>query len=119
MKLFRPQVNLRRKQNTNDYCIHSITFTDNAQYRATGINSPQEVEGGYEIVIKLAQDNTNGYPDMEYITPVVHTTEYQSLSLSASNPYLFVTVENGTNSGDADGIRLHYADADLDLGGID
>lgn len=117
MELFKPEVHLRKIQGTNNYCIHSITNTDNSQYRACGISAPVEVEGGWRIMVQIRQESN--YPNIEYTTPVVHTTNYQTIPLEENAPYLFVKVENLSNPGDADEDQIHYLSAEEELGGID
>lgn len=83
MKLFKPQLQLRRRRNFRDqylYHLHAVTFTDNTKYEAAGHKNPVIDEKGLPMIILYLKEKNDGM-DFPYITPIVHTIDLGPLPI--------------------------------------
>ena len=76
MKLFQPQLQLARETYMDEpdaFFLHVVTFCSNTSFRADGhsVNDSLLNEGKLEVEVKIYQDPD--LPDMNYLTPIVHT----------------------------------------------
>jgi hypothetical protein len=78
MKFFDPQIQLTRWARAgqpDSYSIHVVTFCPKTTYAADGhtIDNSQLGQDLFKLRVKLRTDNA--LPEMDYITPVVHTID--------------------------------------------
>ncbi|MEO6037322.1 MAG: hypothetical protein ABIQ93_02845 [Saprospiraceae bacterium] len=95
MKFFKPQVQLARQHQmdaADTYLLHIVTFCPRTCYRADGhsVDTDELANGLYKVTINLLQDTT--LPDMEYITPVVHTLDLGAISFPNGDGWIQVNV---------------------------
>ncbi|MCC6373079.1 MAG: hypothetical protein IT236_18895 [Bacteroidia bacterium] len=113
MKIAKPQVHLRKDNNTGTYYIHVITWMDYTRFKADGYESisTNAVNGVFTVTLKITEDTS--LMDMELLTPIVHTLELTGIELNSTNPYLEVRVINsGDNSEMGKRRKTHQDDAD-------
>lgn len=81
MKFYKPQLQLARTNSLNaegafetNYTLHAITLCRRTSFRAAGYELGEQVRDGvFPVTLHIRQDAD--MPDLEYITPVVHTIE--------------------------------------------
>ena len=113
MQIAKPQVHLRKNNSTRDFYIHVVTWFDRTKYISDGIGSiaTTPTSGVFQIVLNVAEDT--GVPDMQLLTPVVHTLLLDGVTLDGTNPLLEVSIVNTSDSNAEMGKRkTHHADAD-------
>lgn len=97
MKFFKPQVEIARELQFDApplYFAHVVTFCPRTRFRADGfeIDDTQLQEKGiYNITVKLLEDAT--LPEMEFITPVVHTLALGAIEFPEQEGVIRVTVQ--------------------------
>lgn len=113
MKIGKPQVHLRRNTSTGMYSIHVVTWMDYTRFKSNGYNTlpTAVVDGVYPIVLKITEDET--IPNMQLLTPIVHTLSLGEIELSGTYPFIEVTVINSSDSNSLVGkIKTHQDGAD-------
>lgn len=95
MKFFKPQVQLAREivlDEPDHYYLHVVTFCPRSCFRADGheTDAGELADNKYKVRIKLRQDP--GLPDLEYITPVVHTLTLGGISFPSGEGEIEVSV---------------------------
>lgn len=110
MKFFHPQLQLTREtalDAPDAYYLHVVTFCPRTSFRADGYETPgfhPDNESVYKVKVKLLQDAA--LPDMEYITPVVHTIALGSVAFPEGEGWFEVQVTGtvlGTSNTQRDG----------------
>ena len=113
MQIAKPQVHLRKNNSTGDFYIHVVTWFDRTKYISDGVGSisTTPVSGVFQVVLNVAEDT--GVPDMQLLTPVVHTLVLDGVALDGTNPLLEVSIVNTSDSNAEMGKRkTHHGDAD-------
>ncbi len=113
MKIAKPQVHLRKNTSTGTYMIHVVTWMDYTKFRANGYDTlpTSPVDGLYPIVLKIIEDEA--IPNMQLLTPIVHTLALGSIELNGSHPFIEVTVINESKDNSLVGkIKTHQDGAD-------
>lgn len=96
MKFFSPIFQLDKKDVyetlSTEYFVHVVTFCPRTSFRADGYETDvSELDNGVFIVrVKLKQDPA--LPEMEYITPVVHTIALGPISFPGRDGVIRVDV---------------------------
>lgn len=116
MKFYHPQLQLTRETligQPDAYYLHVVTFCPRTSYRADGVefpgfgpNNETLEEGVYKVNVKICQDAA--LPDLEYITPVVHTISLGSVAFPEGEGWFevqvignqFATSSYGTRDGE-------------------
>ncbi len=96
MKFFKPVVQLAREHQIDQpdlYFLHVVTFCPRTCYYASNytVSTTNLANGLYEVTVKIMQDLTR--PDMEYITPVVHTIDLGPIAFPGGEGWIQVSVE--------------------------
>lgn len=112
MKIFTPQVHLKKENASGVFHIHVVTWMDKTKYKADGYNTlPTSAQNGvFTITLKIAEDAA--VPNMTLLTPVVHTLTLTNISLSTEAPFIEVNVINSGNSSFIGKRKVHKDDAD-------
>lgn len=95
MKFFKPQIQLARERQLDApslYYVHVVTFCPRTSFRADGhtIDDEDLHSGLYRVTVNLLEDTT--LPDMEYITPVVHTIDLGEIEFPDGEGWIEVGV---------------------------
>lgn len=99
MKFYKPQLQLARTNVLSDdgvfatqYTLHAITLCRRTGFRADGHTVGDEVENGIlSVTLRIRQDAD--LPDLEYITPVVHTIDLGDIDADQDEVLIEVDVE--------------------------
>lgn len=112
MKIAKPQVHLRFDNNTETHNIHVVTWMDYTRFKADGYEtiSTTPVDGVYTVNLKIVEDSN--LPDMQLLTPVVHTLELTGIEFTTSAPFLEVKVINSADSSLIGRKKTHQDDSD-------
>lgn len=112
MQLAKPQVHLRKNQATSTYYIHVITWMDNSRFKANGYDtlSTNSTDGVFTVNLRIAEDSD--LPDMDLLTPVVHTLELTGIALNTDAPFLDVKVLHASTNNVLGRRKTHKDDAD-------
>ncbi|MEZ4941913.1 MAG: hypothetical protein R3D58_13625 [Saprospiraceae bacterium] len=108
MKFFHPQIQLAREtvfDEPDAYYLHVVTFCPNTSFRADGfsVSEAHLAEGRLEVAVKLRKDP--GLPEMNYITPIVHTIALGSIAFPNEEGDIEVQVEVEGAVGSGSGTR--------------
>lgn len=116
MQIAKPQVHLRWDNTEEIYMIHVVTWMDQTKFRADGYESLplSATNGAYTITLKVKEDTT--VPNMELLTPVVHTLTLDGISLDSANPFITVKLINTSDSNSEMGRRKGHMDDGDDSG---
>jgi hypothetical protein len=113
MKIAKPQVHLRKNTSIGTYMIHVVTWMDYTKFKSNGYATlpTSAVDGVFQIVLKITEDTT--IPNMQLLTPVVHTLSLGSIELTSVRPFIEVIVINSSDSNSIVGkIKTHQDGAD-------
>lgn len=113
MQIAKPQVHLKKNNSTGDFYIHVVTWFDRTKFKADGIESIATTASGgvFNVILKVAEDTS--VPDMQLLTPVVHTIFLDGVDLDVSNPFIEVSIINSSDNDNEMGKRrTHHDDAD-------
>jgi hypothetical protein len=106
MQIAQPIVHLE-VEGGSTYHIHVITWFDQTKFVADGYDTlPTTATAGiFPITLFVAEDS--GVPNMNLLTPVVHTITLTGVSLSSGDPFIEVEVINTSNSSSTGNKKLH------------
>src|ERR1044072_5070450 len=95
MQIANPIIHLE-KDGEDTYYIHVVTWFDYTKFKADGYDtlSTTPTEGVFTVTLFVAEDNT--VPNMQLLTPVVHTLTLTGVTLTAGNPFIEVEIYNTT-----------------------
>lgn len=113
MQIAKPQVHLKKVNSNNTYHIHVITWMDQTRFCEDGHEDLPSVddEGVFTVTLRIKESST--VPDMNLLTPVIHTLTLTGINLTTEAPFLEVQVVNSSNSNSFVGKRkMHKDDAD-------
>ncbi len=107
MRFFKPQVQIAKEPQFDappHYFAHVVTFCPNTRFRAGNVEISEaelQSKGIYHVTVKLVEDRD--LPDMEFITPVVHTLALGEIPFPNGDGWIRVTVESdsGGTAGNA------------------
>lgn len=120
MKFFQPIIQLAREDvfdAPSEYFLHVVTFCPRTSFRADGYETDDsELDNDTFIVqIKISQDP--GLPEMEYITPVVHTISLGGIAFPRGEGVIRVEVVGDVLPQNPDGTRAVDEPAETKSGG--
>ena len=112
MQIAKPQVHLRYDGVNEVYMIHVVTWMDRTKFRADGHETLPSVasDGVYTITLKIKEDSS--VPDMQLLTPVVHTLTLTGVEIGEEDPFISINLINSTSSADLGKRKTHHDDAD-------
>ena len=113
MQIAKPQVHLREGNCTGTYHIHVVTWFDQTRFKSNGVESisTTATNGVFTIVLKVAEDTS--VPDLELLTPVVHTFTVEELELGTEDPLLeIILINSSDNDAELGKRKTHHADAE-------
>jgi hypothetical protein len=98
MQFFHPTLHLSRETTLDApdaYYLHVVTFCPRARFRANGheivgFHTGNTIEGSYKIKVKLFEDAA--LPDLDALTPVVHTLALGSIAFPEGEGWFEVQV---------------------------
>ena len=98
MHLFHPTLHLAREtilDAPDAYYLHVVTFCPRSRFRANGheivgFHAENTIEGSYKIKVKLLEDAA--LPDLDVLTPVVHTLDLGSVAFPEGEGWFEVQV---------------------------
>lgn len=96
MQIADPIIHLEEKSGV--YHIHVITWFNQSRFIADGYDAlPVSANSGvFEIRLFVTEDT--GVPDMQLLTPVVHTLTLTGITLSSTDPFIEVEIYNTNDS---------------------
>lgn len=105
MQIAQPIVHLEKDGST--YHIHVITWFDQTKFVADGIETlpTTATEGIFHI--KLFVTEAGSVPNMQLLTPVVHTLTLSGITLSSGDPFIEVEVVNTTDDSTTGKKKVH------------
>lgn len=113
MKIAKPQVHLRFDNTGEVHMIHVITWMDHTKFREDGYDMlpSSAVDGVFSITLKIKEDNS--VPNMDLLTPIVHTIELTAIELNSTDPFIEINVVNTSDSNSLIGrTKTHQDDSD-------
>lgn len=112
MQIAKPQVHLSKNNSTNVYTIHVITWMDNTQFEPDGNEtlSSSASNGVYTVTLKLKKNTDR--PNLNLLTPIIHTLVLNGVALSEDAPQLEVKIKNTTTGNVVGRRRTHKDDSD-------
>jgi hypothetical protein len=110
MQLATPIIHLE-VDGTSTYHIHVITWFDNTKFKANGHDTlpGSATSGVFPITLFVSEDS--GVPEMELLTPVVHTVTLTGITLNGTNPFIEVTIYNTSGSSQVSKKKMHKESA--------
>lgn len=98
MNFYNPSIHLSREtilDAPDAYYLHVVTFCPRSRFRANGheivgFHTENTVEGSYKIKVKLLEDAA--LPDLDVLTPVVHTISLGSIAFPGGEGWFEVQV---------------------------
>ena len=102
MTFFHPTLHLSREiilDAPDAYYLHIITFCPRSRFRANGheivgFHAENTIENSYKIKVKLLEDAA--LPDLDVLTPVVHTLDLGSVAFPEGEGWFEVQVTGET-----------------------
>jgi len=97
--------------------IHVVTWMDYTKFKSNGnVTLPTSaVDGVYQIILKVIEDST--VPNMQLLTPVVHTLSLGTgIELNSARPFIEVVVINSSDSNSVVGKTKTHQDGADDSG---
>jgi hypothetical protein len=93
MQIAMPIIHLE-KEGASTYHIHVITWFDYTKFKADGSDTIPTVatDGVYTITLFVTEDST--VPNMQLLTPVVHTLTLTGVELTVEDPLIEVQIYN-------------------------
>lgn len=118
MKFYKPQLQLAYRVIANEdgafineYILHAVTFCRRTNFRADGYTvAPKVVDNKLLVTLKLKQEPE--LPDLEYITPVVHTIRLGSFDFIGGEGFIEVEVQASALVAETGAIRSKNAPAE-------
>src|SRR4051812_1346030 len=109
MQIAQPIIHLE-KQGLSTYHIHVITWFDHTKFVADGYDTlpTSATSGVFSITLFVAEDSA--VPNMQLLTPVVHTLTLTGVSLNSTDPFIEVEVIN-TNDSSSTGKKKAHVDS--------
>jgi hypothetical protein len=112
MKIAKPQVHLRFDNNTEKYNLHVVTWMDFTKFKEDGHEpiSTSAVDGVFTVNLKIKEESSR--PNMQLLTPIVHTLELNGIVFSSSAPFLEVNVIHSDDGSLLGRRKTHQDDSD-------
>lgn len=95
MQIATPIIHLE-KDGFDTYHIHVITWFDYTKFRADGHDTLPTAASDGVFTITLFVSETNTVPNMQLLTPVIHTLTLTGVELDAEEPMIEVQIYNTT-----------------------
>lgn len=110
MQIATPIIHLE-KEGGSTYHIHVITWFDQTKFKADGYGTLPTTasDGVFTVTLFVAEDT--GVPNMQLLTPVVHTLTLTGVSLDSEDPFLEVEVINTSDDNTLQGKRKTHKDS--------
>lgn len=106
MQIAMPIIHLE-KEGLSTYHIHVITWFDSTKFKADGHDTlpSTAADGVFTITLFVSEDS--GVPEMQLLTPVVHTLTLTGVTLSSGDPFIEVEIYNSTEESQAGKRKVH------------
>ncbi len=112
MKIGKPQVHLRKDLSSGNYMIHVVTWMDQTRFVADGYDTLPTTATSHVFPVTLFIREDETVPDMTLLTPVVHTLVLTDVPISATDPFIEVSVVNSNDSSLIGKTKPHQDDSD-------
>ena len=106
MQISTPIVHLE-KEGSSTYHVHVITWFDQTKFKAEGHDTIPTTATDNTFTITLYVTEDINVPNMQLLTPVVHTLTLTGVTLSGTDPFIIIKINNIIEEAEISRKKMH------------